>query len=92
MIRPSFILVLFFLILSDGNRVFTHERGTGLQVVHVGLILELAVVAAMVAQTVPWLDTDKGRLLLVRTPEGDDRTAVVECYGRCAVGVEQNSL
>ena len=91
MIRPSFILVLF-LILSDGNGVFTHERGTGLQVVHVGLILELAVVAAMVAQTVPWFDTDKGRLLLVRTPEGDDRTAVVECHGWCAVGVEQDSL
>ena len=60
--------------------------------VHVGFVLKLAVVAAMVSQTVPWLYTDKGCLLLIRTPESDDRTTVVECYGWCAVGVEQDSL
>ena len=63
-------------ILSNRDGVFAHERGAWLQVVHVGLVLEFTVVAAMVAQTVPRFDADERCLLLVGAPEGNDGTTV----------------
>ena len=40
--------------------------------VHQGLVLEFSLEAARVANTIPRLDADEGRLLAERTPEGDD--------------------
>ena len=60
--------------------------------VHVGLVLEFTVVAAMVAKTVPRFDADERCLLLVGAPEGDDGTTVVEGHGRGAIGIQQGGL
>jgi len=61
-------------------------------VVHVGLVAEFSLIAAGVAEAVPWLDADEGGLLLIGAPEGDDGAAVVEGHGGRAVGVEQACL
>ena len=76
-------------MLADGDDVLAHERGTGLEVVHEGLVTELTVVATGVTQSVPGFYADEGSLLLVGTPEGDDGTAVVHCDSRRSVEVQQ---
>ena len=52
--------------------------------VHQGLILELALEAARVANAVPGLDADEGCLLAEGTPEGDDGGAEGDCHFRIA--------
>lgn len=64
--------------LSDSNLVFAHETGAGLEMVHEGLVLKLAVEATRVANTVPRFDADEGSVLVVWTPECDDGCAEVD--------------
>ena len=52
--------------------------------VHQGLILELALEAARVANAIPGLDAYEGCLLAKRTPEGDDGGAECDCHFRIA--------
>ena len=74
-------MLLSLAVLGKGSSnldfVARHERGSRLQVVHKGLVLELTFEAPRIADpriadTVPRLDADEGCLLAERTPEGDD--------------------
>ena len=80
------------MILFDGDGVFAHKRCPRLQVVHVGLVLELTFPSSRVAQAIPRLYADEGSLLLIGTPEGDDGALVVYCHSGRAVSVEQACL
>ena len=60
-----------------------------MEMVHEGLVFELALETTGIAQTVPRFDAYEGSLLLVGTPESDDRGAEVDCYYGIACFVEQ---
>ena len=64
--------------LADSNLVFAHETGSGLEVVHEGFVLKLAVEATRVANAVPRFDADEGGVFVVWTPECDDGCAEVD--------------
>ena len=57
--------------------------------VHEGFVFELSLETSWVAKTIPWLDADKGCILLERTPEGDDGGAEVDGNLSLASLVEQ---
>ena len=57
--------------------------------IHQRLVLELALETARVADAVPRLDADKGGLLAIRTPEGDDWRAEGDRHLRLAIGPQQ---
>ena len=67
--------------------VFRHERGTRQQVVHQGLVLEVAVEATMIAQAVPRFDADEGSVFSKRTPESADGRLVIHGHSWLAIGV-----
>lgn len=48
--------------------------------VHHGLVLEFPLETSGIANAVPRLDTDEGRLLAERTPESDDGSAEGDCH------------
>ena len=72
-------MLLSLAVLGKGSSnldfVARHERGSRLQVVHKGLVLELTFEAPRIADAVPRLDANEGCLLAERTPESDDGSA-----------------
>ena len=78
--------------LADGNFVFRHKRSPWKQVIHKGFVLEFALEISGVAYAIPRLYADEGCLLVVRTPEGDDRRVKIYRHLRFARFVEQLRL
>lgn len=57
--------------------------------VHEGLVFEFSLETSWIAKTIPWLDADKGCILLEGTPEGNDGGAEVDGDLGLACLVEQ---
>ena len=58
--------------------------------VHQRLVLELALEISGIAKTIPRLDADKRRLLVIRTPKGYHRRLVVHRYCRFTIRIHQH--
>jgi len=84
-------MVDIFCCLTDRDGVAAHEGGAGLQMVHEGLVLELALEATGIAEAIPRLNADKGGLLAVRAPKSADGRLVVHRHRRFAIGIHQHS-
>ena len=69
--------------------ILRHKGGTWLQMVHQGLVLEFTGETARITETIPGFDADKGGILLVGAPEGDDRRMELYCHPWIPVSTEQ---
>ena len=78
------------IVLADSYGITTHKRGTRQQVVHQGFILELALEASGVAQSIPRLYAYERSLFAVWTPESDNGCLIVHRHCGLTIGIHQH--
>ena len=57
--------------------------------VHVGFVLEFALVATRITYAKPRFEADERSVLLIRTPESDDGTTIVQFHSHATIRIEQ---
>ena len=78
-----------YFLLTDGDDILTHERGTRHQMVDNRFVFELSIITARITHTIPRFETDERSIFLLRTPECNNGAFVVKPHSHASVRIEE---